>query len=60
MCGVWPDDVKMAHCIPLNQPGKPEYDREVKAGDIIVTMSEYAELQKHYRELLLQCGDRCQ
>lgn len=59
-CAVWPDDISMCHAVPLNQPGKPEYDREIAPMDICVTPDEYAEIQKSYRELLRRCGDRCE
>jgi hypothetical protein len=55
-----PDNPQWAHCVPLNQPDKPEYDRPVQPGDIIVTPDEYAAIQKQYRELLRLCADRCE
>lgn len=60
-CGVYvePNGVAFCHAVPLNQPGKLEYEREVKNADICVTSDEYAELQKSYRELFRRCGDRC-
>lgn len=46
-------------CVPLNNPKKPEYERAPKEGDVFVTAEEYAAIQKHYREMLRRCGDRC-
>ncbi len=48
-----------AHCIPINQPEKPEYDRPVNPGDVVVTADEWAKIQKYVREILRRCGDRC-
>ncbi len=59
-CAIYNDGSGLCHAVPLNQPDKAEYDRPVMAGDIAVTSDEYAALQKSYRELMRQCGDRCQ
>lgn len=48
-----------AHCVPLNQPGKPEYDRPIAAEDVCVKSEEYAALQKFMRDVIRECGDRC-
>jgi hypothetical protein len=58
-CAVWPDDITQCRAIPLNQPDKAPYDRPIGAGDICVLATEYSEIQKHYREVLRLCGDRC-
>jgi hypothetical protein len=52
-------DLKTCYAVPINQPDKKEYEREIQPGDICVTPDEYAELQKNFRELLRRCGDRC-
>lgn len=57
-CGIMPD-LKSCYAVPINQPDKPEYERSLQFGDICVTAEEYSELQKHYREVLRRCGDRC-
>lgn len=51
--------IVICHAIPLNQPGKTEYDREIEYGDICVTPEDYAKIQKSYREIMRLCGDRC-
>lgn len=51
--------ITICHAVPINQPGKEEYDREIELGDICVTPDDYAKLQKSYRELMRLCGDRC-
>ncbi len=60
-CAVWADEADRLEChaVPLNQPEKPEYDRLVIPSDICVTADDYAALQKHYREAIRLCGDRC-
>lgn len=53
-------------CVPLNQPGKPEYERWIKPGDFAVTKEEYAKTQKYYNDMakdyaeaLRKCAERC-
>lgn len=57
---VWSTYPLQCHAVPLNQPGKEEYDRPVNVSDVVVTADEYAEIQKSYREIMRRCGDRCQ
>lgn len=59
-CAVWSTYPLQCHAVPINQPGKEEYERPLNLGDICVTSDEYAELQKSYREIMRRCGDRCQ
>jgi hypothetical protein len=58
-CSIMPE-MNICYAVPLNQPGKQEYERPLNVGDICVTQDEYAKIQKHYRELMKRCGDRCQ
>ncbi len=58
-CAVYVADPYKCHAVPINQPGKPDYDRYLNPGDICVTSDEYADLQKAYREILRRCGDNC-
>jgi hypothetical protein len=52
-CTVWPssDNPLSCHAVPLHQPGKASYDREVEPLDVCFTMQEYSALQKHVRNL---------
>ncbi len=60
-CAVWVDELVITcHAIPLNQSEKPEYERDIKDGDVCVTGEEYAALQKQFREVMRRCGDECQ
>lgn len=60
-CGAYPHPLfPLCLAVPLNQPQKPEYDREIKPSDICVTSDEYAQIQKYTRELIERCGDKCQ
>lgn len=56
---LWGED-PMCFAVPLNQDGKPEYDRAINPGDICVTPSEYQALQNSYREILKRCAERCE
>lgn len=75
-CGVYwdefaePDGSKKWHlaawCVPLNQPGKAEYQRWVKPQDWVITSEEYAKTQKYYNDMakdyaeaLRKCAERC-
>lgn len=58
-CIVYPD-LSSCFAVPLNQPGKAEYDRAIDENNVCVTSDEYALLQKHYRDLMELCGDRCE
>lgn len=57
-CAILPD-MKTCYAVPLNQPGKPEYERPLNASDICVTSDEYAKLQKYSDEVLRRCGKKC-
>lgn len=72
-CGVFWDEEQdgapylAAWCQPLNQPGKPAYQRKVVPGDVVVRADEYATLQKYQRDMdkefeavLKKCAERCQ
>lgn len=57
-CGIWPDDISMCHAIPLIE-SNPEYDRRLEPGDICVGPDGYARIQKRYRKIMEQCGNKC-
>lgn len=57
-CAIMPE-LQTCYAIPLNQTGKPEYERPIAAGDICVGPDEYAKIQKSYREMMRLCGSRC-
>lgn len=59
-CSVFFDNSFECHAVPINQPGKPQYDRSLNNGDICVTSDEYAALQKSFREIMRHCGENCQ
>ena len=59
-CAVYIADPYKCHAVPLHQPGKEEYDRDINPGDICVSSDEYAALQKSYRELRRRCGEKCE
>ena len=58
-CSILPG-IQTCYAIPLNQPGKEEYERQLNAGDICVNSDEYSDLQKYNSEVIRRCGDRCQ
>ena len=43
-------EIRTCRAVPLNQPEKSDYDREIKGSDIVLTASEYAELIKKLHE----------
>lgn len=57
-CAILPD-MKSCYAVPLNNPGKANYERLLNAGDICFLSDEYARAQKSYRALMRKCGDRC-
>lgn len=58
-CVIYPD-LKSCFAVPLNQPGKPEYDRPLNPSDVCLTADEYVKLQQFSRDVLERCGDRCE
>lgn len=45
--------------VPLNQPEKADYDRELKGSDVCLTASDYATLIKKLHEYADRCGEKC-
>jgi hypothetical protein len=56
-CITWPDDVRRCHATPINQPGVPEYDRDVGFGEVVLRLDEWAAVQKNYREMKRRLED---
>lgn len=71
-CNVLPGR-QTCYAVPLNQPGKSEYERALRDGsededgdgkpdlnpDICVSVREFTEAKKREKELIRRCGDRC-
>lgn len=58
ICGILPD-LKTEACFPTS-PKREEFDRPVAQGDICVSAEHYSIALKKYKDLLRQCGDRCE
>jgi len=41
----------MLHMYPVNQPGKPEWDRQISHGDMCVNSDDYSKISIHHREM---------
>jgi len=56
-CSIVPG--QQCYAVPVNQPDKLPYYRDLNLGDICVTSAEYAELVKNYKDLIRTCGKKC-
>jgi hypothetical protein len=56
-CAVYPNDPRYCYAVPINQPGKDEYDRLVQGGDICITAEEYTRAREYIRQVRQQCGE---
>ncbi len=54
------DPLERTRCraIPLNQPGKLEYDREIKPTDLVFTTEEFLQIMDKYGSILNRCESK--
>ena len=56
-CVVYPELDKCL-AVPLDETQAP-YDRLLEVNDVCIPSDDYANVQKHYRDLLKKCGNKC-